>query len=68
MALPWLESVGAAAERVAAVAGGVLGESAAGAAPVRLAFVFMPNGVNYDAWKPAAGATETEVTLSPTLE
>jgi hypothetical protein len=65
MALPWLESVTAAAEVMGRVAGQA---GAAEAAPVRLAFVFMPNGVNFEAWKPIAGATELEFGLSPTLE
>lgn len=69
MALPWLEAMGGrtlasgGANAVSGVAGGV-----AGAPPVRLAFVFMPNGVNYDAWAPTAAASETEFALSPTLQ
>lgn len=63
LALPWLESLARAAGPGQAVAFG-----STDAAPVRLAFVFMPNGVNYDAWNPAAGETETEFALSPTLE
>ncbi len=77
MALPWLEimagggvgggsRVAAAAGAGAAAAGGAGGAGAAGGAPVRLAFVFMPNGVNYDAWAPVGEGAE--FTLSPTLE
>lgn len=69
MALPWLDAMTPRAVAAAASA-------AAPAAPTRLAFVFMPNGVNYEAWKPivaeganaaAVGGT-TAFKLSPTLE
>ncbi|MFT3684620.1 MAG: DUF1552 domain-containing protein [Phycisphaerales bacterium] len=72
MALPWLEAM------IPAKASASAGAAAAGggaAAPVRLGFVFMPNGVNYDAWVPpgvAAPAAAVEATagyaLSPTLQ
>jgi len=62
MALPWLEGM--------APVGRALASSArmgnADAPPVRLAYVFMPNGVNYEFWEPAGAGTE--FTLSPTLE
>ncbi len=45
VALPWLESLAAAAGPVAAAAGGP---------PRRLAFVYVPNGVVMPDWKPAA--------------
>ncbi len=67
MALPWLEIMSPVANRVFAAPLA----SPAAAPPVRLAFVFMPNGVNHDAWAPAleAGATESSTfALSPTLE
>lgn len=62
MALPWMEGLVSAGKALAACveAGKVA------TAPVRLAFVFMPNGVNYDAWEPR-GDGKT-FTLSPTLE
>lgn len=65
MALPWLECMTPRAAAAARVIGG--GGAAAGAAPVRLAFVFMPNGVNYEAWAPvkAAGAFGLSPTLKP---
>ena len=44
IALPWMESVSTLAN-----------EAAGGAAPRRMAFVFMGNGVNVDHW----GATQT---------
>jgi len=76
MALPWMEgmslpagrAVAAGAAGNAAVGGGMAGgvAAAAGAAPVRLAFVFMPNGVNYEAWEPVG--TGADFVLSPTLE
>lgn len=67
MALPWLECMEAA--HAAPTASAALGASAgtASAAPVRLAYVFMPNGVNYDAWTARAGAGGT-LELADTLE
>lgn len=71
MALPWLEGMSPAAGRAAAAP---LAAAGAAAPPVRLAFVFMPNGVNYEAWAPAAApaaaqaAESAAFTLSPTLE
>lgn len=80
MALPWLEGM----EPRRAAAAPLLEATGvdAAAAPVRLGFVFMPNGVNYDAWLPpgavaggtgsGAGGTavaeSTSYGLSPTLE
>lgn len=55
IALPWLECMAPAARA-----------ATAGAPPVRLAFVFMPNGVNYDAWEPKGDGKS--FTLSATLE
>ena len=76
MALPWLDAMGGTGLRSAST----LGASAvAPAAPTRLAFIFMPNGVNYEAWKPIVGGAEgakaaaattastTAFELSPTL-
>ncbi len=57
MALPWLEIMGPRR---------AMGAQATGAPPVRLAFVFMPNGVNYEHWEPAGDGAE--FTLSSTLE
>jgi hypothetical protein len=68
MALPWLDVMSPASR--------ALGMSFApetsgpAAAPVRLAFVFMPNGGNYQSWEPAvdAAAGTDVLALSPTLE
>ncbi len=60
MTLPWFESL-ASAQRLLALPG-------TPSAPVRLAFIFMPNGVNYDAWAPIPGSSPTDFALSPTLE
>jgi len=62
MALPWLEAMGLPGRRAVAA----VGAPAAAAPPVRLAFVFMPNGVNHEAWAPVAEGAG--YTLSPTLE
>ncbi len=65
VALPWLEcmrpgTVAAAADT--AVAGG----AAAAGSPVRMAFVFFPNGVIQPAWKPEQEGADYK--LPPTLE
>ncbi len=57
VALPWLEVM--SPKGLSAAAAMVPGVGAA--PPVRIAFVFMPNGVNYEAWAPVGEA------LSPTL-
>ncbi|RNC81825.1 MAG: DUF1552 domain-containing protein [Phycisphaera sp.] len=63
MALPWMEAMGQAP----ALAGAKAAATPAGAAPLRMAFVFTPNGVHYPTWAPAgegAGYKLSE-TLSP---
>ena len=59
MALPWLEAFTRTAH-----AAGIAG---AAPAPIRMACVFMPNGVNYASWAPK-GADAALNTLSPALE
>lgn len=59
MALPYLEIMNPRA-------GGALAAAGEAQAPVRLAFVFMPNGVNYEAWEPKGEGAE--YTLSQSLE
>jgi hypothetical protein len=56
LALPWLEAMMPAAAST----------SSSPAMPVRMAFLYMPNGVNTSAWAPEG--TGTEFTLSPTLQ
>jgi hypothetical protein len=55
LALPWFESL----------AGRVRGADDRPSAPRRLAFLYVPNGVNVAAWRPQAAGTGYE--LSPTL-
>lgn len=66
MAMPWLESF-AGSRALAAVASTAapvtVGPSGA---PVRLAFVFIPNGVNFDAWEVKGEGRNFE--LSRTME
>ncbi len=62
IALPWLESLRPVGRALGAAAGG----ATSGTPPVRLAFVFMPNGVNYDWWEPRGEGRD--FALSPTLE
>jgi hypothetical protein len=56
LALPSLQSLAAAAPAAAS-------NGAAAAIPTRLAFVYIPNGVNLDLWQPQDGTN-----ASPTLE
>lgn len=63
MALPWLEGMAPASSRALAAP---LSTAAAAAPPTRIAFVFMPNGVNYEAWDPIVKGAD--FALSPTLE
>lgn len=64
MALPWLEAAtGAPLVRAAAAAAG--GVSPDGF-PLRMAFIFTPNGVNYPNWLPTG--KDEDFTLSPALE
>jgi len=58
LALPWLESISGVGSIARAAGAG----ASMSAPPVRLAFIFTPNGVNYDHWRPVGDA------LSPTLE
>lgn len=64
MALPFLESISPPATLAATLAGG---KSAAGTPPVRMAFIFVPNGVNMDEWTPAGLGSRYELSsiLSP---
>ncbi len=59
MSLPWLESIAAGAP---AKAGETLAEP-----PLRMAFLFMPNGVRPDYWTPA-GDAETGFDIPPHLK
>ena len=51
LGLPWLEAMASASES---------------APPVRMAFLYMPNGVNVPAWTPSG--LGRDFALSPTLE
>lgn len=61
LALPWLEAMAGTASVAAAA-----GSGGSAAAPVRMAFVFTPNGVNYQNWRPTGAGRDFQ--LSPTLE
>lgn len=65
MALPWLEAMTGAPGSVARAAAGAVGQPA-GVAPLRMAFVFTPNGVNYPNWLPSGEGAG--FALSPSLE
>jgi hypothetical protein len=57
LGLPWLEAMGLEGKASAATTQ---------SAPVRMAFLYMPNGVNVNAWAPEG--TGRDFKLSPTLE
>ncbi|HEX2836726.1 MAG TPA: DUF1552 domain-containing protein [Phycisphaerales bacterium] len=68
MALPWLEAMtgrGSRAQAAVDTPPAPTPDAVSGTPPVRLAFIFMPNGVNYEAWEPTGGGGE--FALSPTL-
>lgn len=60
MALPLMEAMGQAAPAASAVVSGTQ------AAPLRMAFVFTPNGVHYPSWKPEGAGRDYR--LSQTLK
>lgn len=71
MALPWLEAMTSQAMGLTSGAVAHASETlpiSTGVAPTRLAFIFLPNGVNYNAWAPMPGASPTDFVLSPTLQ
>jgi len=57
LGLPWLEAM---------IPSSVLAASSAPKSPVRLAVLYMPNGVNVEAWNPQGSGRD--YTLSPTLQ
>jgi hypothetical protein len=59
MALPWMESIAAAAPGAVGPGGDSLRLSEP---PLRMAFLFMPNGVRPDYWTPAGDAEDYEIT------
>src|SRR5687767_14311692 len=64
IALPLLDAMGPA--RALAHAATTAGVGAAGAHPLRMAAIFLPNGVHYEDWEPQTLGHEYK--LSPTLE
>ncbi len=66
MALPMLEAM-AGTGSIARAAGSLASSALAPAAPLRMAFIFAPNGVNFPAWKPTGSGRDYKLsqTLSP---
>ncbi|MGV3531760.1 MAG: DUF1552 domain-containing protein [Chthoniobacteraceae bacterium] len=66
MALPVLESLLPASKALAAAAGPALGTTAAGD-PLRMAFLYVPNGVNTNKWRPIGEGRDYQLneTLAP---
>ncbi|GAB4386632.1 MAG: DUF1552 domain-containing protein [Phycisphaerales bacterium] len=65
MALPWLEAMAGTSSAIARAATPAQAASAK-LTPLRMAFVFTPNGVNYPNWEPKGAGRE--FALSPALE
>ncbi len=63
IALPWLEA--ASGKPIVRAAAAAAGGYAPDGFPLRMAFIFTPNGVHYDNWKPTG--TGTDFALSPSL-
>jgi hypothetical protein len=63
LALPWLEGMARAGGLSAAT--GAAAPVSTGGAPLRMLFVYVPNGVNLDLWTPAAEGPD--FALPPTL-
>jgi hypothetical protein len=63
VALPWLESMGRAADVASAASGAA---TASGAGPLRMAFLYVPNGVHMPCWRPQEDGPISA--LPPTLE
>ena len=66
LALPWLEAMLPKTAHAGAALASVGTGAAEGKSPVRMAFLFVPNGVIGDAWTPQDDRDKH--TLSPTLE
>ena len=60
MALPWLESMGAAPQSKAAVMNKAA-KGFASEAPTRMAFFYVPNGVHMPDWRPEKTGTLTDL-------
>ncbi len=66
LALPVLESILPASKALAAAAGPALGRTAAGD-PLRMAFLYVPNGVNVEKWRPQGQGRDYQLseTMAP---
>lgn len=65
IALPWLESMARSAWAGARVAGSA---GAFTAPPTRMAFIFLPNGVDFESWHPRqAAVSDVSLPISPTI-
>ena len=66
MALPWLESMGSAAPMITS-ANSTIARKAAAGPPVRMAFLYVPNGMHMQDWTPK-GKSETKFELQKIME
>ena len=67
MALPWMEAMSGATPLITNVASAAKPKLGAGAAPVRMAFLYVPNGMHMQDWKPS-GNSSTNFKLKPILK
>ncbi|RYD39302.1 MAG: DUF1552 domain-containing protein, partial [Verrucomicrobiaceae bacterium] len=63
LALPVLESILPAGKALAAAAGPALGRTASGD-PLRMAFLYVPNGVNVPKWRPTGEGKDYQLSES----
>ena len=66
MALPWLEAMGTAAPLITS-ANSTIARKAAAGPPVRMAFLYVPNGMHMKDWTPK-GKSETKFELQKIME
>ena len=66
LALPWLESMTTAAGVASGAAGAAGAAAPAGSGPLRMAFLYVPNGVHLPAWRPIGEGSD--FALPTTLE
>ena len=67
MALPWMEAMSGTTPMITSVASAAKPVLGAGKPPVRMAFVYVPNGMHMKDWKPS-GNSSTDFKLKPILK
>jgi hypothetical protein len=67
MALPWMEAMSDASPMISNVASAAKPLVGSGKPPVRMAFIYVPNGMHMNDWKPS-GNSSTNFNLKPILK